>query len=396
MRQRTLTQEQIIGWNQDALKDISVTLIGTNALAQFMVCTLTGIEVGAITLIDHTYATKENEIILVPSQESRVLQLEDLVKKMNPEIVVNAFRSHPHPYMCTDSSVVIDTTSSKYTIKSQQTIFNHSCEIDFLGILAGTITNKIRRSAFRLRDYERTISGRNTVENNPIQKKTQGNILIVGAGALGNYTSLCAAAEGFNITICDDDLIEETNKNRQPLFTLDESTGKSKADICVRRLREIHPQLRFRSIKQKAAENYFDETKVVEAQYDLIISCVDNAETRKYLNQICRTNRIALIDGGTTPFDGQVTTYQPDKTACIECQAPLVDNKFEKNNTNSCISNSHEPSVVYTNCVIGCAVITEAKRILSNSSPTKGQLFYSSLDDHPLGIRKTIQRCEHT
>ena len=111
MRRRTLTQEQIIGWNQDALKDISVTIIGTNALAQFLVCTLTGIEVGAITLIDNIYATKDNEIILVPSQESRVLQLEDLVKKMNPDIVVNAFHSHPHPYMYADSNVVINTTT---------------------------------------------------------------------------------------------------------------------------------------------------------------------------------------------------------------------------------------------------------------------------------------------
>lgn len=80
-------------------------------------------------------------------------------------------------------------------------------------------------------------------ENFLVQEKLQQtHVLIMGIGGIGNFmaTSLTATGVG-KITLVDFDVVEETNLNRQVLFS-ESSIGKSKVHIAAKRLKELNSQ----------------------------------------------------------------------------------------------------------------------------------------------------------
>ncbi|MEM2270074.1 MAG: ThiF family adenylyltransferase, partial [Nitrososphaerota archaeon] len=68
-------------------------------------------------------------------------------------------------------------------------------------------------------------------------------VLVVGAGGLGSPVSMYLAAAGVGrIGIVDFDEVDETNLQRQILFTT-EDVGKSKAEVAARRLKALNPMI---------------------------------------------------------------------------------------------------------------------------------------------------------
>ena len=131
----------------------------------------------------------------------------------------------------------------------------------------------------------------------------QQNILVVGSGALGIFVGLGLAYSKFqNITFMDPDVIEITNLNRQVLFY--DAIGKSKAKILTTRLNSLF------NMNSKAQISYFDtDTDIVS--YDVVFDCVDNFESRIVLSEKCKAHGTMLISGGTSADAGQVVIYNP-------------------------------------------------------------------------------------
>jgi len=172
------------------------------------------------------------------------------------------------------------------------------------------------------------------------QKLLNTSALVVGCGGLGSPVLYYLTAMGIgHIGICDGDTVSLLNLNRQILFTMDD-IGKLKTDIAKERLIALNP-----SIKISVYEQYMEEilAERVIPEYDIIIDCLDNFETRFILNDVCLKAKKPLIHAGIGEFYGQLLTIIPGKTPCLRCIFP---NGIKKQQ--SCHSASNNPLALET------------------------------------------------
>ena len=144
----------------------------------------------------------------------------------------------------------------------------------------------------------------------------QAQILVVGAGALGNEVLKNLALLGAGqLTIVDFDRVELSNLSRSVLFS-DADIGEFKAVAAAKRLRLINPELRVTSVVA-------DITAEIGAgelgRHDLVLGCLDNIAARWKLNRLCRSAGVTWIDGGIDAVCGQVSFFAPNDGPCYEC-----------------------------------------------------------------------------
>ncbi|HLC48644.1 MAG TPA: ThiF family adenylyltransferase [Candidatus Norongarragalinales archaeon] len=150
---------------------------------------------------------------------------------------------------------------------------------------------------------------------------TKSNVLLVGAGALGNEVakSLCQLGVG-KITLVDDDSIVRANLNRCIFFTEeDAAAGRFKAEVIAERARRQYPLTNISYAIRKVEELKED----FYLEFDVAFSCLDNLNARLHLNAQCY-GKIPLIDGGTTGFLGKVQVVK-SPSSCIECSMSKKD-----------------------------------------------------------------------
>ena len=81
-------------------------------------------------------------------------------------------------------------------------------------------------------------------------KLTKSHALIVGAGGLGSPVALYLAASGVGtLTICDFDVVDLTNLQRQIIHTT-QSVGINKAVSAQQTLYEINPDVNVKTIQK--------------------------------------------------------------------------------------------------------------------------------------------------
>ena len=155
--------------------------------------------------------------------------------------------------------------------------------------------------------------------NEPDSLKNK-KVLMIGAGALGNFMGLGLAMAGIGeLIIFDKDVVEETNLNRQPFFY--NSVGRSKVPALIRELRKINHKVKYTGIEEfidLSYENFFRNNKI-----DLIVDCVDNDKARALLNYYSNKYKIPLISSATAHNSGHVNVSVPGKTACLNCQREI-------------------------------------------------------------------------
>ena len=62
--------------------------------------------------------------------------------------------------------------------------------------------------------------------------------------------------------------------------------------------------------------------------FDLVFNALDNIEARRYVNRMCITANLPLLEAGTQGFNGQVQTIIHGKTACYECEEKQTPKSF--------------------------------------------------------------------
>lgn len=131
-------------------------------------------------------------------------------------------------------------------------------------------------------------------------------ILVVGAGGLGApvLTYLAAAGVGV-IGIADDDVVDPSNLQRQVLFGT-QDVGAAKADVSVRRLRELNPLVDVRVHRVRV-----DAANALELfrDYDLVIDGTDNFATRYLVNDACVVLGLPYVWGSVFRWEGQVSVF---------------------------------------------------------------------------------------
>jgi molybdopterin/thiamine biosynthesis adenylyltransferase len=114
------------------------------------------------------------------------------------------------------------------------------------------------------------------------RKLAQSCVTVIGAGGLGSPAIYYLAAAGVgNMRIVDADKVEISNLNRQLLY-FERDIGKSKAGAAKEKVNLFNSGVNVSAYDLRAdSSNIADIIKVS----DIVLSCVDNLETRFMINE---------------------------------------------------------------------------------------------------------------
>ena len=151
------------------------------------------------------------------------------------------------------------------------------------------------------------------------EKLLAAKVLMVGAGGLGcpALQYLTAAGVG-HIGIIDFDYVDESNLQRQTLFTTAD-IGKNKSICAKERLHALNPYIELTafnfSLTTNNALDLFDK-------YDIIIDGTDNFSTRYLINDASLIKNKPVVYGAINQFDGQVSVFNFNNGPSYRCLFP--------------------------------------------------------------------------
>lgn len=150
-------------------------------------------------------------------------------------------------------------------------------------------------------------------------KLKKAKVLVIGAGGLGCPVLQYLTAVGVgNIGIIDDDEIDQSNLQRQILYTIDD-IGLSKAETASKRLSKLNPFVTFTVYKEKLTRA--NAIQLFE-NYDVIVDGSDNFSTRYLTNDASLLTNKPLVYGAIFKFEGQVSVFNYKKSATYRCLYP--------------------------------------------------------------------------
>ena len=191
-------------------------------------------------------------------------------------------------------------------------------------------------------------------------KLVNSHALIVGAGGLGSPVALYLAASGLGrLTICDFDVVDLTNLQRQIIHTT-QSVGINKAVSAQQTIYEINPETVVQTIQQKSTEAEFS---ALISGVDVVIDCSDNFATRYTLNRLCVQLNKPLVSGAAIGFEGQITVYdmRHANSPCYHCLFPDTSASTGEDNEMRCATNGVFAPLVG---MIGTTQASEALKLL--------------------------------
>jgi adenylyltransferase/sulfurtransferase len=147
-------------------------------------------------------------------------------------------------------------------------------------------------------------------------KLLDAKVLLIGAGGLGSPAGFYLAAAGVGtLGIVDDDVVDDSNLQRQILHTTDR-IGMAKVESARQALTAINPDVTIVAHETRLSkENVLD----IFRDYDLIVDGADNFPTRYLINDACVLLGKPNIHGGVARFDGQVTVFSANGGPCYRC-----------------------------------------------------------------------------
>jgi molybdopterin/thiamine biosynthesis adenylyltransferase/rhodanese-related sulfurtransferase len=151
-------------------------------------------------------------------------------------------------------------------------------------------------------------------------KLLQTSMLLIGAGGLGSPAALYLAAAGVGrVGIVDDDVVDESNLQRQVLHST-ARLGEPKAQSAKRTLEELNPDVDVVTIQERLTSENVDT--ILGEGWDVIVDGADNFPTRYLLNDASVWHDVPVVHGSIFRFEGQVTVFSPGVGPCYRCLFP--------------------------------------------------------------------------
>jgi molybdopterin/thiamine biosynthesis adenylyltransferase/rhodanese-related sulfurtransferase len=151
-------------------------------------------------------------------------------------------------------------------------------------------------------------------------KLLDSSILMIGAGGLGSPAALYLAAAGVGrVGIVDDDVVDESNLQRQVLHST-ARLGEPKAQSAKRTLEELNPDVDVVTIQERITSENVDA--ILAEGWDVIVDGADNFPTRYLLNDAAVWHDIPIVHGSIFRFEGQATVFKPHEGPCYRCLFP--------------------------------------------------------------------------
>ena len=164
------------------------------------------------------------------------------------------------------------------------------------------------------------------------RKLKAASVAIVGAGGIGSAVIPALAGAGIGkLTIVDDDVVDRTNLQRQPIFR-DDQVGHSKAELAAGFVRALNPHVDVAALKERLAA---DNAEAILSGHDLVIDGCDNFATRLIVSDTLTRLRIPLVAAAAVQFQGQAALFrgwEADKP-CYRC---FVGDAFDADDCDTC------------------------------------------------------------
>jgi len=133
----------------------------------------------------------------------------------------------------------------------------------------------------------------------------QSTVFIIGCGGLGGFVSEMLTRIGVgNLILCDGDVFEEHNLNRQN-FSSPKTLGRYKAEVLKEKLEEINPALQVKTIT-RFFDPQSDAHLIQEA--DVVVDALDNPDLKCLLAKLCYENQKAFVHGAIAGYYSQFAT----------------------------------------------------------------------------------------
>ena len=419
-------QQRIKGWDQKALDNAVLTIVGENNFSQYLAIASAALGVGKIRLL------RSAQDPVKPGKPFNLDTLPGMMQKVNPVV---QFESYETPFV---------VPAEDYFLQESRFVVNASQRYDSIGITAAYCLAKgVPFEVVRFHGkYGNAFLGVNEKDDNPAkldqyskektttiddvaamaaagavleevkqalmggrtERTTFGHefprvgdggykcrALVVGAGALGNIVAPLLALLGVkSVTIMDPDTIENVNLNRQIFFY--DAIGKPKAQVLADRCATMG------STDYKGIVDKFTE-KTDPKGYDVVFDCIDNFEARRTISMICSKAGIPLISGGTNYHSGQVIAQVPKKTTCIrhalDLDTLIEQRKAEEKKRTGCLYQP-DPSVIMSNQVTGSLIVGLFRQLMQAEElgmPLNGITKYDAKSPYRFGTVPLSDTC---
>ena len=159
-------------------------------------------------------------------------------------------------------------------------------------------------------------------------KLLTSKVLLLGAGGLGSPGALYLAAAGVGtLGLVDADVVDASNLQRQILHATSR-VGMPKVDSAAKAIADLNPDVKVVPHKERLISANVER---IFADYDVVVDGTDNFPTRYLVNDAAVFLGKPVVHGSIFRFDGQVTTFIPEKAAkklgvapspCYRCLYP--------------------------------------------------------------------------
>ncbi len=152
------------------------------------------------------------------------------------------------------------------------------------------------------------------------ERLAASRVLVVGAGGLGSAACLYLTAAGVGtIGVVDADVVTLSNLNRQILHATTD-LGRLKTASAAETLRALNPDLEVVQYPERLTPT---RAEALAAEYDLVVECSDNFETKFLVNAACVKVGTPLVWASVLAWEGQMSVVIPGEGPCYRCLFPL-------------------------------------------------------------------------
>ena len=131
------------------------------------------------------------------------------------------------------------------------------------------------------------------ISKEELEKIKNIKVLLIGIGGVGGYTLEALVRSGVEcITIIDNDVVEETNLNRQ-IVALHSTLNKYKTTVAKERALDINPNAKINEIIKFIDKD--NVNTIFDKEYDYIIDACDTITTKVLLIKYAKENNIKII-----------------------------------------------------------------------------------------------------
>lgn len=191
------------------------------------------------------------------------------------------------------------------------------------------------------------------------------HVLLVGCGGIGSPALQYLAAAGIGrLTLVDSDTVDESNLQRQTIFTPGD-IGRPKVEAAADWVRRFDDAIEVRAILGRIGE---EDTALVLDGADLVLDGCDNFATRLAVSDACVRLGIPLTSAAIGRFQGQVANFAghlPGES-CYRC---FVGDAFDAEDCDTCAADGVLGAMVG---MVGSFAAMHAIRVLLAGKTTLG------------------------